>query len=143
MKKRLLLAVGLLTTLALLFVGCSMHAKGLSDLRLLTDAEKENVIEIALNTSAAVAASQTYDVYTTELRWVGIYWFKGRAVLWEMPYSTAESGLPEDASEEFQYYSQVVIDFGDPPQEEIRVAVNPDTGKVANITKYIFGATTE
>jgi hypothetical protein len=70
---------------------------------------------------------------------VGIYWFKGKAVLWEMGYDAVESGLPEDTSEEFQFYAQVVIDFGEPPQEEIRVAINPDTGKIANITRYRFG----
>jgi len=139
MKKWLLLLVlGLLVASVLLTGGCG-HPKGLADLRPLTDVEKDNVIEIALNTSAAETASQAYGVYTTEIRWVGIFWFKGKAVLWEMGYDTVENGLPEDASESFQFYSQVVIDFGEPPQEEIRVAINPDTGKVANITRYMFG----
>jgi len=140
MKKWLLLLVlGLLMASVLLTGGCFGHPKGLVDLRWLTDTEKDSVIEIALNTSAAVEASQAYGVYTTKLRWVGIYWFKGKAVLWEMGYDAVESGLPEDTSEEFQFYAQVVIDFGEPPQEEIRVAINPDTGKIANITRYRFG----
>ncbi len=139
MRKRIWLVASLLVVIVFLAVGCS-HPKGMDSLRWLTDAEKENVIEIALNTSAAVEASEAYGVYTTELRWVAIYWFKGRAVLWEMDYDIVETGLPEGTSEEFRFYSEVVIDFGEPPQEELRVAINPDTGKVANITKYVFGA---
>jgi hypothetical protein len=139
MKKGLLLVFGLLVASVLLTGGCFGHPKGMESLRWLAEAEKEKVIEIALNTSAAEEASETYGVYTTELRWVGIFWFKGKAVLWEMDYDSVEYWLPGDASESFQFYSQVVIDFGEPPQEELRVAVNPDTGKIANITKYRFG----
>jgi hypothetical protein len=130
MKKKILLTVGLLAVLALLAVGCSMHTKGMDDIRLLSDTEQDYVIDIALSTPAAVAALEEYDVYTTQLRWVAMYWYGKNAVTWWLSYDTAESGLPEDMPEGVEFYSEVIIKFGEPAQEELRVAINPDTGKI-------------
>lgn len=131
MKKGLLLAAGLLATLALLAVGCNGHPKGMESVRWLTDAEKDSVIEIALNTPEAVGASEVYGVYTTELRWVAIDWHDNGASLAWLDYDCVEVGVPASVPESAEFYSGVIIDFGEPPREEYRVAINPDTVEVA------------
>jgi hypothetical protein len=129
--KKLVLVMGLLAVLALLFAGCSAHVKGMDDVRALTDAEKDRAVSVALGTPEAEAAAQEYGAYTTLLRWVAMYWYGNKAVMWWMDYDIIEGGLPADIPEEIEYYIEVVIKFGEPAQYELRVAVNPETGKVA------------
>jgi predicted small secreted protein len=129
--KKLVLVVGLLAVLALLFAGCSAHVKGMDDVRALTDAEKDRAVEAALATPEAVAALADYGAYTTQFRWVAMYWYGNKAVMWWMDYDVIEGGLPADIPEEIEYYIEVDIKFGEPTQYELRVAVNPETGKVA------------
>jgi len=156
MKKRLWMAVLLLMVVILLMGGCTKeaaeshpspaspapasevlpaeHPEGMKSLRWLTDAEKEKVIEIALNTPEAAGARETYSLYETSLRWVAIVWHNHGAELWGLDYECIkDEGVPANVPESAEFYSQVVFDFGEPPQLELRVAINPDTGKVAYV----------
>jgi hypothetical protein len=130
MKKKLWLLASLLLVVALLAVGCSTHAKGMDSPRWLTDAEKEAAVDIALATPEAVALQDEYDVYTIDFRWAVMYWYGGNAVLWWMDYDDVESELPPEIQGEVDFYLEVIIRFGDPTEEALRVAVNPDTGKI-------------
>lgn len=133
MKKGLLLAAGLLATLALLAVGCNGHPKGMESLRWLTDAEKDRVIEIALEVPELAGAKEAYGVYTTEFRWVAIEWLDNGANLTWLDYDYVEAGIPAAISESAEFYSGIIIDFGEPPRDEYRLAINPDTGEVASV----------
>jgi hypothetical protein len=130
MKKRIWLLASLLLVVALLAVGCSSHAKGMDSPRWLTDAEKEAAIDIALATPAAAAAEATYGVYTTDFRWAVMYWYGKHAVLWWMDYDAVDDELPPDITGKVEFYLEVIIRFGEPTQEMLRVALNPDTGKI-------------
>ncbi len=106
-------------------------------LRWLTDAEKDKLIEIALNTPEAARARETYSLYETSLRWVAINWRNHHAAeLWGLDYECVDEGVPANVPESAEFYSQVVIDFGEPPRLELRVAINPDTGKVAHVEAH-------
>jgi len=130
MKKRIWLLASLLLIVALLAVGCTPHAKGMESPRWLTDAEKEAAIDIALATPEAAAAEAEYDVYTTDFRWAVMYWYGKHAVLWWMDYDAVDDELPPEIQGEVDFYLEVIIRFGEPVQEMIRVALNPDTGKI-------------
>jgi len=140
-KKRLCLAASLLVVVALLVGGCAGHPEGMKSLRWLTDAEKDKVIEIALNTHEAKKAREEYGAYETYLSWVAIVWdsseyeyseWRGIDYDWE----TDENLKLVTPTAEF--YSRVVINFGEPPQWQVMVAVNPDTGKVVLVQENPF-----
>jgi hypothetical protein len=150
-RKRLWLAASLLVVIALLAGGCAEpvpnpqpapevlpaeHPNGMKSLRWLTDAEKERVIEIAFNTPEAARARETYGLYETSLRWVAIVWHNYGAELWGLDYECIDEGVPANVPESAEFYSQVVFDFGKPPQLELGVAIDPDTGKVAYVEGY-------
>ena len=44
--------------------------------------------------------------------------------------------MPETA----EFYSRVIINFGQPRQWQVSVAVNPDTGIIAELREYLFQA---
>ena len=44
--------------------------------------------------------------------------------------------IPENVSESAEFYSRVEIYFGEPEQLLLRVAVNPDTGEVADVEAH-------
>ncbi len=145
MKKSLWLVLILLVVVTLLAVGCSRHPEGMKSLRWLTDAEKDEVIEIALNTREAKKAKQEYGVYQASLSWLAVRWggsdyegYWGLDYEWvdeeilppppdDMPPDIVFTPIPESA----EFYSRVILRFGEPPQWQVSVAVNPDTGKVA------------
>jgi hypothetical protein len=140
-KKSLCLAASLLVVVALLVGGCAGHPEGMKSLRWLTDAEKDKVIEIALNTHEAKKAREEYGAYETHLSWVAIVWdsseyeyseWRGIDYDWE----TDENLKLVTPTAEF--YSRVVINFGEPPQWQVMVAVNPDTGKVVLVQENPF-----
>lgn len=135
MKKRLWLAASLLVVMALLVGGCGGHPEGLKSLRWLTEAEKAKVIDIALNTPEAVEARETYGNYKTMLSWVAIKWRGNAAELWGLDYEMVDK-IPDNVPESAEFYSRVEIYFGEPEQVLLRVAVNPDTGGVANVEAH-------
>ena len=117
------------------------HPEGMKSLRWLTDAEKDKVIEIALNTSQALKQLEKYSHYETNLSWIAIVWdsseyeyseWRGIDYEWE----TDDNLRLVSASAEF--YSRVVINFGEPPRWQVSVAVNPDTEKVALVEENPF-----
>ena len=135
MKKKLGLIASLLVVIALLAVGCSGHPRGMKSLRLLTDAEKDRVIEIALNTPEALQAKNTYGSYETSLGWVAISWRGNASDSFgiDYEYDQDKKWITEVVPKSAEWYSRVAIEFGEPPRLLLRVAVNPDTGKVANV----------
>jgi hypothetical protein len=136
--RKALASIAVLLVLAVLLAdGCIGHPKGIDSLRWLTDAEKERVIEIALDTPEAAGAREAYGYYEASLRWVAINWcFHHATDLYGLDYECVEEGIPENIPESAELYSRVDIEFGEPPRELIRVAVNPDTGKVAYVESY-------
>ncbi|MDP2730851.1 MAG: hypothetical protein Q8O55_10275 [Dehalococcoidales bacterium] len=139
MRKRLWLTAILLVIVVLL-AGCAGHPKGMKSLRWLTDAEKEKVTEIALNTPEAVQAKNNYGTYTTSLDWVAIDWhdhaFDSFGIDYDYQQPESQKWISEHVPKSAEFYSEVIINFGEPPQLESRVAINPDTGKVANIQQF-------
>ena len=98
----------------------------------LTDAQKDRVVETALNTPEAKARLSGEATYRTSLSWIAIVWnnsdvseWRGIDYEWEGDLNLAL------VSPEAVYYSRVVINFGEPPKWQVMVAVNPLTGKVA------------
>ena len=128
------------------------HPEGMKSLRWLTDDEKTKVIEIALNETKASKYLKEYSQYKTDLSWIAIVWDNSKAVEWwgldyewvdeevlppppdEMPPGIVLANIPESA----EFYSRVVINFGEPPQWQVMAAINPDTGKVALVEEYPF-----
>ncbi len=112
----------------------------MKSLRWLTDAEKDRVIEIALNTPEALQAREAYGPYKTSLGWVAIDWrdHVGDHFGLDYDYEQAEEWISEHVPESAEFYSRVVINFGEPPQWQVMAAINPDTGKVALVEDYPF-----
>jgi len=124
----------------------------MKSLRWLTDAEKDRVIEIALNTPEALKQLEKESHYETSLSWIAIVWdnseyseYRGLDYEWveekilppppkDMPPGVVMSTVPESA----EFYSRVVINFGEPPRWQVMVAVNPDTEKVALVEENPF-----
>jgi hypothetical protein len=150
-KKGLSLAIGLVAMAALLVTGCAGHVRGMKDVRWLTDAEKEKMVEIALATPQATERLAQYGpAYKADLSWVTIVWEDdGQYSEWRnYEYDIVATGLPRGEQvitvpgsseqmrmmgvpESAEIYSWVVINFGEPPEWQVYVAVNPDTGRVA------------
>ena len=131
-RKTLWLLASILVIAVLLATGCAGHPKGMKSLRWLTDAEKERVIEIALNTPEAASAREGYGHYEASVKWVAINWRNHHAAeICVLDYECVDEGVPADVPESAEFYSGVEINFGEPPRCLVSVAVNPDTGKVA------------
>ena len=113
----------------------AVQPKGMKSLRWLTEAEKERVIEIALNTPEAIEISEEYDVNKTSISWVAIVWRYNASELWGLDYEMVGK-IPDNVPETAEFYSRVEIYFGEPERVLMRVAINPDTGKVAHIETH-------
>jgi len=156
-RKGLWLAASLLVVIALLAGGCVGHPRGMKDVRWLTEDEKNRVIEIALGTPEASGRLKEYgSQYTASLGWVAIVWGNSEYSEWRsFDYDIVETGVPrgtveinpEGSSEKIrvegvsgsaEFYAWVVINFGEPPEWQVYVAVNPDTGKVALVEENPF-----
>jgi len=139
-RKGLWLAASLLIIMALLVGGCVGRPRGIKRVRWLTEDEKNRVIKIALHTREAERAREGYGPqYTASLGWVAIVWGNSEySEWWGLDYEWETdpnfSLIPESA----EFYSWVVINFGEPPQWQVYVAVNPDTGKVALVEENPF-----
>jgi len=135
MRRRLSLVTTLLVVIVLLAAGCAGHPKGMKSIRWLTDAEKEKVIEIALNTPEALQAREACGSYKTRLGWVWIKWHGHATGLFglDYDYEQSEEWISEHVPKSAELYSEVTIDFGEPTQCLLSVAINPDTGKVAHV----------
>jgi len=111
----------------------------MKSLRLLADEEKVKVVEIALKTPEAVKAQAEYGYNEARLGWIAIVWRDSQSSEWlALGYDWSidpNFSLVPGAAE---YYSEVVINFGQPPQWQVSVAVNPDTGSVALVEENPF-----
>ena len=150
--RRLWLGVSLFVIMALLVGGCAGHPEGMKRLRWLTDTEKAKVVEIALNTPEALRQLEKESTYKTELSWIAIVWENSKySEYWGLDYEWVDEEilppLPDNpppgvvfstVPEEAEFYSRVVINFGEPPRWQVSVAVNPDTGKVALVEENPF-----
>jgi hypothetical protein len=139
MRKGLWLTISLLLIVALLVVGCTGHPKGIESLRWLTDAEKDRLIEIALNTPEALSLLEKGSQYETRVGWAAINWRDNGGEVTLFDYECVEKGVPEGVPESAEFYSQVEIYIGEPdyyPKYLLNVAINPDTGKVVHVVGH-------
>ncbi len=136
MRKKLWLAASLLITVGILVGGCSGHPKGMKSLRWLTDAEREGVIEIALDTPEALRLLEKESHYETSVNWVAMNWLDNVIEAYGLDYEWVDKEVPANVPESAEFYSQVEIYFGEPASYLLRVAINPDTGKVAFVDMH-------
>jgi len=150
------LLISLLVVMALLMGGCAEptsspqpapvsegpsagHPQGMKSPRLLTEEEKDKVIEIALNTPEALKQLEKDSHYNTKLSWIAIVWENSEySEWWGIDYdwkTDPNLGLVSGAAE---FYSRVGINFGEPPQWQVSVAINPNTGEVALVEENPF-----
>jgi len=95
-----------------------------------------------LNTPEALKWLDELGTYEARLSWIAIIW-EGEecgsshqyAVL---DYNVAEDGIPACVSKSARIYSRVLIDFGEPPQWYVSVAVDSDTGRVVLVEEYPY-----
>ena len=115
------------------------HPQGMKNPRLLGDEEREKVIEIALKTPEALKQLEKDRHYNIKLGWIAIVWEDSKdSEWWGIDYdwkTDPNLGLVSGAAE---YYSEVIITFGEPPQWQVYVAVNPDTGKAVCVQENPF-----
>jgi len=115
------------------------HPQGMKSPRLLTDEEKEKVIEIALKNPEALEQLEKFSHYNTKLSWIAIVWENSEsAEWWGIKYDWENDPNLDLVSGEAEFYSRVVINFGEPPQWQVMAAINPDTGKVALVEENPF-----
>lgn len=156
MRKGLWLAASLLVVMVLLVGGCAEstpspqpapvsegpsagHPQGMKSPRLLTDEEKEKVIEIALKNPEALKQFEKDSHYNTKLNWIAIVWENSElSEWWKIEYDWKTDPNLGRVSGAAEFYSEVVINFGEPPQWQIYVAVNPDTGKAVVVQENPF-----
>jgi hypothetical protein len=107
--------------------------------RLLTDDEKEKVLEIALKTPEALAQLEKLSHYDAKLNWNAIVWRDSEISEWRsLDYDWETDPNTSLVTAGSEYYAAVVINFGQPPQWQVYVAVNPDTGKAVTVMENPF-----
>ena len=155
--KRLWLVASLLVIVVLLVGGCGEptpspqpappgsevpsvgHPEGMKSPRLLTDKEKEKVIEIALKTPEALKQLEKDSHYDAKLSWIAIVWENSEySEWWGIDYDWKTDPNLSLVSGAAEIYSRVVINFGEPPQWQVMAAINPDTGRVALVEENPF-----
>jgi hypothetical protein len=142
-KSRLWLLISLFAVVAILVGGCTIpidgHPKGMKSPRLLTDDEKAKVIEIALKTPEAVEQLKKDSHYSTKLNWIAIVWENSHFSEWRaIAYDWEKDPNLSLVSGAAEFYSEVIINFGEPPQWQVYVAVNPDTEKAVFVQENPF-----
>lgn len=124
---RLWLVTSLLLIQVVLISGCAGHPKGMKDLRWLADAEKDRVIEIALNSPKALESKKRESKYEVELEWIGLTWANSEiSSVSTYPYEEIE-GAKELFETEQAVFPGVRIYLGEPPQWSVDVAVDLGT----------------
>jgi hypothetical protein len=108
------------------------HPAGMKSLRPLTNDERARIIDTALFNTKAAKYLNEYNHYEIDVSWIAIVWEDSEPVEWRGIKSDWENdpnlGL---VSGEAEFYSRVVINFGEPLQWQVMTAINPETGKVA------------
>ncbi len=97
--------------------------------RNLSDSEKSKAIQIALNTTEAASLIQNGTPYTSTLSWVGIIWNgTNSGEVYGFDYNAVETGIPPGIPKNAIIYPRVELEFGNPPNTLIRVAVDLSAG---------------
>jgi len=136
-KLKLLAGIMILSLINIILVGCAGHPGGLNRPRQLTDDEKAEVIEIALNTPEVQQKLETKSHYTTEINWLAVTWNGSK---WSAYYHVDSNwendpnlkNVPGSAA----FYPYVLIHFMEPAAWQIATAVDLDTGKVVLVHEY-------
>jgi hypothetical protein len=137
-----LLVTGLCLFSLLLIAGCAeaeLPPEGMESLRVLTDNEKDRVMEIALNTPEALSQLEKESIYETELFWAAIVWNNSQCSrLTALQLGDVEptprmlQGIPESAV----FYPMVFIQFGEPPRWMVQIVVDLNSEKVVLTNEY-------
>lgn len=154
MKKAFWLLVILMALVSLVVGGCRQdgsnsktdyetasaeHPKGMESPRLLTEEEKEKVIEIALKTPEALKQMEKFDSYDVTLKWIAIVWENSELSEWSaINYDWKNDPNFGRISGVVEFYTEVLINFGEPHAWQVYVAVNPDTGKAVFVQENPF-----
>ncbi len=118
------------------FAACSGDPEGLSSPRQLTDAEKEKVVAAALGTPEVKAQLKKEPTYKTSLNWIAIVWDGSQASEWRvLDYDWEKDPNFALVTRSSVFYAHVLFNFGEPPQWQMYIAVNPDTGKAFMVTE--------
>lgn len=135
-KKLFLILAMLVLGLILVSISCTRNSTT-SNFHPLSEAEKEKVIQIALDTPEASAQLQKGLKYTASLDWVGIVWVGTHASEeWGFDYDAVEKGIPSNIPQSAIIYSRAQLSFGEPPEVLIRVAVDIPTEKAVFVESY-------
>ena len=131
---KLWLAVILLAIVSILASGCN-NSKAIKP---LTNDEKNEMIEIELNTPEALRYLENESKYEIDVRWVALGWKDSKAVEWHpMDYEEiADGNLPSDrkyVSEQVTIHPEVYIRVGEPVRMFISVAFDRETEKVVHV----------
>lgn len=100
------------------------------DFRYLSEPEKSQLLQIALNTTEAYAEIRRGQTYSSNFSWVAIVWEGPKASLvYGIDYDAVITGLPPNVPKSAKIYPRVELMFGNPPELLMRTAVDPSTGK--------------
>ena len=139
MKKHTPFVIGLLVSIILLITSCASHPAGWTNPRELTDAEKVKVTAAALDTPEIRAQLKKNPVYKTSLNWIAIVCNGSQASSWRiLNYDWGKDPnfvLVDKAS---VFYALELFNFGEPPNWQVYMAVNPDTGKAFMVMENPF-----
>ena len=125
-----LVAVIILMALAALLSG--LGPRGIRNPHFLSEAEKAEALRIALGNNEVRDVLSRDSTYTVEYRWVYIYRDGLNRIVAVYDYEDlgkVVAEMPKGA----RLYVSVALTFGDPPNLLLEVAVNPETGAVADV----------
>jgi len=126
MEKQPLLVIIWLVLLLLLVAGCAGHPEGWTGPRELTDTEKARVIAAALDTPEIRARLEKEPVYTTSLSWAAITWNGSQVSAFRvLDYNWKQDPNYALVTEKWVFYALELFNFGEPPNWQIYIAVNP------------------
>jgi hypothetical protein len=139
MKTKTLLITGLLVTALLLTPGCAGHPAGWTNPRELSDIEKERVTDAALDTPEIRAQLEKNPIYKTSLEWIAIVWNGSRSAEQRiLDYDWGNDPNFALVTKSSVYYALVLFNFGEPPNWQVYIAVNPDTGTAFMVMENPF-----
>lgn len=139
MKKQAPFMIGLLVSILLLITSCAGHPAGWTNPRELSDVEKAKVTAAALDTPEIRAQLEKNPVYKASLSWIAIVWNGSRASEWRiLNYDWENDPNFALVTKSSVYYALELFNFGEPPNWQVYIAVNPDTGKAFTVMENPF-----
>lgn len=108
-----------------LLTGCSKPPAGWESPRWLTQAEKEKVIEVALETDEAKEWLEKGKTYTTNFTWMAILWRNSEfSAFYAIRYEWNDDYNINNVPQEAVWYPGVLINFGEPEEWQVTAAVD-------------------